>query len=194
MITDKKIQEVATKLNIDPLIIKVVAEVESSGDGFLVSKEPKILFEPHIFWKNLQKRGINPNLYTKGNEDILYEKWKNKPYGKISEQHTRLTKAISINREAALESASWGKFQVLGQNWFNLGYRSIQEFINEAYRDEDAHLEMFIRFIEKNDLTRFLRKLDWSSFAKGYNGPGYKVNKYDVKMDTLYKKLKLNDK
>ena len=193
MITNRKIAEVAEKLNIDPIIIKVVAQVESSGDGFLDTKEPKILFEPHLFWKNLQKKGIDPNKHTKGAEDILYPKWGSKPYGKISVQHLRLKRAIAINREAALESASWGKFQVLGQNWKDLGYTSLQEFVNEAYKDEDAHLDIFIRFIEKNNLTKFLRVLDWASFAKGYNGPGYKLNQYDTKMATLYKKLKEDD-
>jgi len=73
--------------------IKAVAEVESSGDGFLASGHPKILFEPHVFWKELKKRGVNPTLIA-GSSDILYEKWGSLPYGKNSAQPERLKRAI----------------------------------------------------------------------------------------------------
>jgi len=31
---------------------------------------------------------------------------------------------------------------------------------------------------------------DWASFAYGYNGSGYKVNKYDTKLQAAYEKFK----
>jgi hypothetical protein len=35
-----------------------------------------------------------------------------------------------------------------------------------------------------------LENLDWAKFARGYNGAGYKQNKYDEKLAAAYKKYK----
>lgn len=188
MISEAKFQEVSKDLGIEVAVLKAVAEVESSGEGFLADGQPKILFEPHIFWKNLVKRGIDPSLHIKGNEDIIYPKWKSGAYGKVSEQHSRLQRAVKINREAALESASWTSFQILGQNWKSMGYDSIQDFINDAYTDEDKHLDMFVKFVQANNLVRFLKSKEWRSFARGYNGSGFEKNKYHTKLEAAYRK------
>lgn len=188
MISEAKFQEVSKDLGIEVAVLKAVAEVESSGEGFLADGQPKILFEPHIFWKNLGKRGIDPNLYIKDNEDILYPKWKSGAYGKVSEQHSRLQRATKINREAALESASWGSFQVLLANWQSIGYESLQDFINDAYEGDDGHFEMFLKFIKANNLVKYLKTRQWAEFAKRYNGSSYKVNKYDTKLEAAYRK------
>lgn len=189
MISESKYKEVADELGIEVAVIKALAEVESSGSGFLETGEPKILFEPHIFWRELVNRGKDPNKYTKGNEDILYPKWKTGKYGKVSEQHTRLGRAVNIDREAALKSASYGKFQVLGSNYKILGYNSLQEFINCAYESEDCHLDMFVRFIRANKLVRHLQNKDYNKFFRGYNGPSYLTTKYPQKFAAAYKKF-----
>jgi len=41
-------------------------------------------------------------------------------------------------------------------------------------------------FIRKNNLVDELQALNWASFARQYNGPSYKVNKYDTKMARAY--------
>src|ERR671917_272606 len=57
-----------------------VYTVESNGSGFLKDGRPRILFEGHIFWKQLTDKGIPPGPYVKGNEDILYPKWTKQYY------------------------------------------------------------------------------------------------------------------
>lgn len=37
-----------------------------------------------------------------------------------------------------------------------------------------------------------LKNKDWAAFAKGYNGPEYAVNKYDVKMKDAYERYAKN--
>ncbi|WP_262919099.1 N-acetylmuramidase family protein [Niabella hibiscisoli] len=49
ILTEKDFQDAARQLNCEVAAIKAVAEVESKGDGFLPTGEPKILFERHIF-------------------------------------------------------------------------------------------------------------------------------------------------
>ncbi|MBL4625204.1 MAG: DUF3380 domain-containing protein, partial [Flavobacteriales bacterium] len=73
--------------------------------------KPKILFEGHIFWRQLKKRSVDPQKIVKGNENILYSKWVQDYYKE--DQYKRLDKAKKINEEAALASASWGTFQII---------------------------------------------------------------------------------
>lgn len=191
MISENKYIEIAKRLHVEVAVLKAVAEVESNGSGFLGDGQVSILFEPHIWWRQLQKYGKDPNQILKQNpqlKTILYPKWGTYPYGKMSAQHPRLQKAVSIHRESALESASWGAFQVLGKNWRDLGFNSIQEFINVAYSGIDGHFELFVRFVEANNLTRYLQTKQWAKFALLYNGVGYKKNRYDVKLQLAYEK------
>ncbi len=184
-ISEKSFIEAAEKINCSVAMIKAVAEVESSGGGFLPTGEVKILFEPHIFYKELLSKKIKPIL-----SDICYPKWGQEPYGKMSEQHNRLQRAVKIDRESALKSASWGAFQILGTNYKLCGCSSIQEFINIISKDEDSQLELFVNYIINVGLSDEMNREDCAEFARIYNGPSYKKNKYDQKIQTALKKLK----
>ncbi len=105
-------------------MIKAVNEVESSGQGFSGDK-PKILFEGHIFWRRLKEHGLDPKNHRSGNEDILYSSWTRDHYIGGEGEHLRLNKAKLIHEDAALESASWGLFQIMGFRWESLGYKSV---------------------------------------------------------------------
>ena len=189
MITEKAFNDSAVLLGVEQAVIKAVAEVESSGDGFLPSGHPKILFEPHVFWAELKKRGIDPKTIT-GASDILYEKWTTGKYGKTSAQPERLKRAIAINKDAALSSASWGRFQIMGYNWAASGFATLDAFIAAMHIDEDQHLFAFINFVKSKNLVDELQRKDWAGFAKVYNGSGYKANKYDEKLASAYNKFK----
>jgi hypothetical protein len=190
MITEKAFADSAKRIGCKVAAVKAVCAVESRGSGFLADgKTPMILFEPHIFWKELRKRGVDPNKHVAGNEDILYPTWKPGKYGPVSAQHTRLQKACNINREAALASASWGLFQILGNNYKEAGYSTIQDFINDMYKSEDDHLEAFTGYVINTHLDDELRELDWKGFARGYNGPAYAKNQYDTKLARAYQKF-----
>ena len=190
MITEKAFNDSAILLGVEPAVIKAVAEVESSGDGFLPTGHPKILFEPHVFWAELKKRGIDPKTIT-GASDILYPKWGIGKYAKTSAQPDRLKRAISINKDAALSSASWGKFQIMGYNWQLSGFATLDAFIAAMHIDEDQHLHAFINFVKNKNLVDELQRKDWAGFALGYNGSGYKQNKYDEKLAAAYNKFKI---
>jgi hypothetical protein len=181
MITEKQFIASAKKIGCHVAAVKAVATVESSGGGFLESGKPKILFEPHIFWKQLRLAGIKPVV-----SDICYPVWKTKPYGKVSEQHSRLERAAMINRDAALMSASWGVFQIMGFNYKKCGCATLQEFINGMYESEDKQLELFVNYIINSHLDDELINLDWSGFARGYNGASYAKNNYHTKLKNAY--------
>lgn len=171
----------AQKLGVSVAHIRAVAELESRGRGFLPTGEPVILFERHVF------RNFTNGFYSK-----QYPEISGAPggYGAGGQnQHRKLALAASLNRDAALQSASWGVFQVMGFNWKLCGYESLQHFINAMYRSERDHLDACIRFIQGAGLVPALKNKDWARFARGYNGPGYAKNKYDTKLAAAYKKF-----
>ena len=183
----KKLQEcdfvtAANLLACEVEAIKAVAEVESPGSGFNTDGRPKILFERHYFHR-----------LTNGKFSKQFPSISNSVpggYGASANQHARLEQAAKLDREAALQSASWGKFQIMGSHWKALGYTSIQEFINAMYASETEHLMAFVKFVKVNGLSDELQRKDWAGFARGYNGSNYHINKYDQKMAVAYNKYK----
>lgn len=174
-LTNKKIQEAAKELGVQPAWIKAFIKKETpnpNGGGFMADGvRPIILFERHIFHK-----------HTKGKYSKMYPDISNPRaggYGRYVEQHDRLHKAAKLDREAALQSASWGLFQILGENWKSLKYKTLQEFINAMYRSENDQLEAFIRFIKVNRIDKYMRENNFAEVARRYNGPNYKINNYD---------------
>jgi hypothetical protein len=177
----------SAKYNIEVAAIKAVHEVESNGRGFLNGKI-KILFEGHIFWRELAKRGIDPNKMLPGNEDILHKNYISpNPRYKL-DQHYRLNKAAAINAEAAYSSASYGLFQIMGFHYKAMGFDSAKAFVDFLSVNEANQLEVFGRFLTANNLVKALQQHNWAKFALGYNGSGYKTNKYDTKLATAYAK------
>jgi hypothetical protein len=175
-------------------IVKAINEVESSGKGFLLSGKPKILFEGHVFWRELEKRGINPNDYCSNTTaDLLYNKWTKQHYVGGEGEYLRLQKAMQLGSgqnfiDAANASASWGCFQIMGFHALPLGFSSMDDFVQKMYLNEGEHLTAFGRFLKSNHLVSYLQDKNWEEFAKRYNGASYKVNKYDTKLATAYAK------
>lgn len=189
-LTEQDFRLVATSLNVEVATLKAVQQVETAGrGGFFVPGKPALLFEGHIFWAQLKKRGISPEEYVVGNETILYPKWTKAHYFGGIKEYTRLEKARVIHPEAADASASWGMFQLMGFNHRACGYSSVTAFVDAMCTSEAKQLEAFASFIQSSGLVPYLQNKDWASFAKRYNGPGYAENKYDVKLEAAYRKL-----
>lgn len=171
--------------------LKAVVQVETGGlGGFLSNGLPPILFEGHIFWKELKARGINPETVRKGNENILYQNWTKSYYKGGTAEWSRLEQARKINVEAANASASWGMFQIMGNNYKAAGCTSVSHFVEENMKGEINQLFIGVSFIKNNsNILTALQKKDWVAFAKGYNGPSYATNKYDQKLKQAYQKL-----
>lgn len=161
--------------------IHAVIDVESAGTGFDRQGRPRMLFEPHVFYRELngdqRKRAVAAGL--------AYPKWK-RNYPKDS--YPRLFKAMAINENAALCSCSWGLGQIMGFNCVAAGYPTAKEMVIAFMDDEDNHLEAIISFIQSKNLDDELRVHDWAAFARGYNGSGYRKNNYHTKLADAYAK------
>ncbi|MCP2025113.1 hypothetical protein L1276_000253 [Flavobacterium sp. HSC-32F16] len=194
LLSEQNLIDFSNQFNLELAVVKAVNEVESNGKGFLVDGRPKILFEGHIFWKQLEKRNIDPGIYANSsNGNILFESYNRRYYVGGAEEYNRLEKAASLGadknfRDAAYCSASWGLFQIMGFNAVSIGYESIDEFVAKMNENEGEHLKAFGMFLEKNNLLGILRSKNWASFALKYNGPAYKTNKYDEKLMRAYLK------
>ncbi|MBT8381194.1 MAG: N-acetylmuramidase family protein [Ignavibacteria bacterium] len=187
-LAEKDLIDLAKELKVEVAAVKAVYEVESSGRGFLTSGKPKILFEGHIFWKRLKVHGLNPLNLKAGNEDVLYAKWTTKFYKGGEREYDRLNKAIKIHNAAALESASWGIFQIMGYHYKKVGYNTVEDYVKAMNKSERFHLKAFGKFIKSEGLVKHLKTKAWNKFARGYNGAGYKKNKYHTKLAAAYKK------
>jgi len=179
-LTEQDYIDAALLLKCEVAAIKAVKEIESKSAGFLSTGEPIILFERHIFHR------LTEGKYSKENPDIS----NSKPggYGSVASQHGRLAKAIALDRNAALQSASWGLFQCMGFNFSVCGFKSLQAFITAMYKNEKEQLMAFCNFVINNRLNDELQRKDWAGFARGYNGANYRINKYDEKLAKAYAK------
>lgn len=195
-LSEQDLVNAAMQLDIEVAAIKAVNEVESRGRGFL-NDHPVILFERHVFWKRLQAYGIDPQKYQAGNENILQPRFGGY-LGGVREVG-RLEQAKAIHPQAAMESASWGLFQIMGYHWKGLNYVGIEDFVSRMDINEAAQLDAFVRFMKANHLHRKLQlaagqdalTLDnFTQFARRYNGPAFERNRYHTKMLTAYKKYR----
>ena len=186
LLNDAYISKRAKENDLSPAAVKAVVKVESNGRGFQRDGKLKILFEGHIFWKELKNVKLNPYNFVKGNEDVVFKSFTRKYYAS-SLQYGRLNKAKKIHKESALKSASYGMFQVMGFNHKLSGFDSVEAFIEYIKVDEAHQLEAFFNFIKnRKGCFEALKAKQWAKFARIYNGPAYKVNQYDVKLDKNY--------
>lgn len=185
-------KKAASDLGVEVAAVRAVASVESNGSGLIKDVSgnmvPKILFERHIMFKRLRDfTPIKSKEMAAKYPDIVNEK--SGGYKGGLAEHERLQKAVQIDRNTALESASWGAYQIMGFQWKSLGLSSVQELVNKAYTEE-GQLDLFIRFIKANPLIhKALKEKNWANFARGYNGPAYVVNSYDIKMKQAYERF-----
>jgi len=180
--------KVAKEYGVEPAVILAIQSIESGGNGFFSDGRPKILFEGHIFWNELKKAGKDPAALQKGNENIIYRDWVKTHYAGGIKEYDRLEKAIKIDREAALKSASWGEFQIMGFNHSVVGYSDVESFVKAMHEAGSNQLGGLMAFLKNNNLIKHVSgaKKDWAALAKGYNGPAYAQNKYDVKLEKAY--------
>jgi N-acetylmuramidase len=179
----------AQELNVEVAAIRAVAEVEAAGAGFLPDGRPSVLFEAHIFHKH--SKGAHANAKDRNGKKLSSPNWNRALYSAPgAAQHDRIEDAAKLNWDAAHKAASWGTFQILGENHKAAGHETVKGFVDAMHSGASAHLDAFVSFILANRLDGALRTKNWASFARGYNGPAYAQNAYDKKMAAAYVRWK----
>jgi hypothetical protein len=176
------LDEAADTLRTTTPTLWAVVSVETHGCGFLPDRRPAILFERHIFHRRTHGAFDNaaPDISSSSAGGYL---------GGAAE-YTRLERAIALDRDAALESASWGLGQIMGFNAAMTRFQTAEAMIAAMLHGEDAHLQAMTDFLVARRLDKPLAKRDWAAFARGYNGVSYKKNQYDTRLASAYAALR----
>lgn len=182
--SDKDFQSAAKELGWEVSLVEAVAEVESAGDGFLKNGKAKILFEAHVFSR------LTGHKYDKTNPKISSPVMNRKLYLGGEKEYDRLAEAVKLNESAALQSCSYGAFQIMGFHFKLLGYKTVKAMVEDAETDS-GQLRMFVKFCKANPgILRAGQRLDFRTVAAGYNGPRFEEFQYDKKIEKAYLKFR----
>ncbi len=187
-LSDDDYAAAAKTLGCEVLMIRAMAikEGKDHGLGFDEFNRPVILFEP-LYFRN---RSGHSTEYALKYPDLTHRHPKPHQYGSYTAQWGRLQQAYLLNPRAALESTSWGKFQIVCQLFPLAGFATPESFVSAMCVSEQAQLTAFVHFIQGKKLERVLSEKDWPAIAYGYNGSGYRASKYDEVLQGIYEKLK----
>lgn len=181
----------AKLLGVSVAAVATIAQVESSGHGFDATGRPVILFERHQFYRQLISNGTPE---AKANE--LAECMPNivnlKRGGYIggAGEFGRFASASQIDETSAIESCSWGMFQIMGYHWARLGSVDAQDFKLHMQESEGEQLQAFCKFVlTDKKLHKAVMDSNWPVVAEIYNGPAYKENHYDVKLARAFEQF-----
>jgi len=178
----QKAAQIADRLQCDVAAVLAVAEVESGGRKDLPDGRPQILFEAH--WFSRLTRGV----YDRTHPAISSPTWNRALYRGGAAEYDRLDEARALDETAALQSASWGAFQIMGFNHRACGFRTVQGFVKAIQGPDDNDMEAFMAFVHSNPAMHLaLRANDWTTFARLYNGPGA-VASYSGRIADAYRR------
>ena len=123
-------------------------------------------------------------------------------YSSYATSYLRLINAYRLDPGAALQSCSWGKFQIMGRNYVLCGAASIEEFVSAMCAAELGQIQLLAGFIQKKprawknpknkalgkeiSLWDAVKTKDWKAIAFNYNGPSYATYGYDTKIQAAY--------
>lgn len=157
-----------------------VVTTEAAGVGFNRDRSPKILYERHIFHR------LTAGIYDNTDSAISDGLPGGYVGGSPTVQYGRLYRAMLLNHDAALMSASWGMAQIMGFNAELAGFSNVRAFVAAMKLGEDEQMLALARFLKSAGLAKPLREHAWQDFARGYNGSGYARNGYDQKIEAAY--------
>ena len=198
-VTRADILAAAADLKCDAGLIYALAKQESATSSFTKvdgRTVPTILYERHIFRKYTSPHMKPPSPYEHDHHEICgpgYHRTRkvngvlidrsttaaavaDDVYGPPGRhQYERLCKAYALDRAAALESCSWGKFQIMGFNYKAAGYADVFAFVKGMSTGDPAHIKAFLKFAKSNDtLLSGLQNRNYEQIAEGHNGAGWR--------------------
>jgi hypothetical protein len=164
----------AAELDLEPSVAAAVLITESSGSGYGKDGRLKIRFERHIF---ASRTGA----------------WVANTHRDQAEEYRAFEEAQRLDRAAAFASISMGSAQIMGFNARSIGYDDAEAMFEAMSASEARQIDGFFAFVAgRPALLQAARGRNWAAFARGYNGPAYSRNRYDIKMatyDAAYTKI-----
>lgn len=183
-LSEEDFEIVARELGVEVAAVKAVVLIEAghSMQGFYAPGVPVVNFDRTIYNKVASKapdrRGDKSAKVPKGLSGYALKEW------------TQLTNARRNNEQGANMGAFWGMFQIGGFNYKKCGCKDVDEFVDQMCESEFAQLELFAHFIKNAGMVDDLRRKDWKSFSKKYNGASALRRGYHTRMAKAYAKFK----
>lgn len=168
----------AAKLGCEKEVIMAIGKQECGNEPFFLNDtHAKILYERHYMYRGLKKEKkysidkMQELEQTKSN--IIFHSGYSS-YGTYKNQVERLDEAKKIDADCAIQSCSWGRFQVMGVNYKGL-YNTPQDLESAQNKCEIQHLVLFYNEVKDNSaLVKAMKEKDWDKIAYNYNGPNWK--------------------
>lgn len=189
----KQVVNVAKRNGVDPSGLLAVVEVESDGKSMEVDgKTPCLLFERHIFYRELKKRQPG-KLQAAIDAGLAHQDWRRatqyRDQGTSTKRLALIERARAIDTECANRSASWGVGQTMGFLAEELKFPNANAMLKFMMDGGiPAQVECMLREIKNKNLIPSLNNHDWAHFARIYNGSGYAANQYDTRMAAAERK------
>jgi hypothetical protein len=166
--------------------IRAVAQKEGGGAGFQNGRVI-IRFEGHIF------RRLTGKKFDRSHPTLSHPYMLKCPYnGGQNNEYQRLAIAMQLDPEAAMQSCSWGMFQIMGFHYRICGFKTIHAFVDAMKEGVGTQLLIFCKFLIAQGLDDDLREHRWAAYALRFNGVNYKGDPddpnddYDVQLERLY--------
>ena len=182
----RSLKTVADKHGISLPALVAVVNVESAGQIFakdVAEDAPVIRWEGHYFYRLL--KGSKRDAAVRAGLAASKAGAVKNPRSQRG-RYDMLERGITIDKVAALSSISIGVGQVMGSHWKTLGFEHPEKMFDLAETGLAGQVDIMCRFIVHFDLKDEIDRLDWSGFARGYNGPAYRKNAYHTKMAKAY--------
>lgn len=187
-ISEETWNQIAGDLGVEVAILKAIHSVETSGASYIASGYPALLFEAHIFYRELKGVGKNPDILMTTHPGIISKSWNRKLYKGGQGEVPRIKEAWTISPKAALMSASFGAFQICGFNYSLCGCKDVFDFYKEMWLSEEGQLKLLAGFLKGSGIVPYMKTKNFKEIARRYNGGGYAQNKYDIKLQNAYTK------
>lgn len=186
-LADDDFRRIAARHGIGEAVLRAICAVEARGRGFHSSGAVVCLYEPHIAWRQTEG-GTRRALEREG---LACRRWRPGRYPASS--FRRIDRCAEIaGAEVAALATSWGLGQIMGFNHAAAGYGTAVDMVRDFARSETRQMEGMVRLILSNPrMAAALGARDWETFARLYNGPDYKRNRYHGKLARAHREWEL---
>jgi hypothetical protein len=141
--------------------------VESGGRGFDASGKKLILqFESLVFSRatGIARSKDNNWAWDENVVDVQSAEWK------------AFNEAFKIDKTKAMESTSWGLPQIMGFNYKQAGYDSVDAMLDDYKKGELQQVVSLIKFIQNSPkLYKAVLEKDYEEIANRYNGSNHRA-------------------
>ncbi|MCB1712378.1 MAG: DUF3380 domain-containing protein, partial [Candidatus Riesia sp.] len=140
------ITQYAQKNNIDPYLLQALVNIESGGSGF-INGRLLIRTEAHLLIKWEPK--LNQFFTVDPNEPYVKHYFNSKLYhGNQNKEWEAFDFARSRNKDVAYRATSYGKYQILGDNYNKLGFNTPEQLFLYLSESEENQDKVFFKYLE----------------------------------------------